>query len=69
MIEKMSPNNNYLLRKSGTSETQVLHRMRMRQLTTRQPPPDIRITPQERKPDPEVSLKRDDLYARAWECE
>ena len=43
--------------------------MRMRQITHRQLPADIRITPQEYKPDPEVSLKHDDVYARAWECE
>ena len=43
--------------------------MRMRHFTHRQPSVDIRITTQEWKPDPEVSLKHDDLYARAWECE
>ena len=47
----------------------MLHRIRMRQFTPRHPLPDIRITPQEWKPDPEVSLKHDDLYAGAWECE
>ena len=41
--------------------------MRMRQLTPRQTPADIRMTPQEWKTDPEVNLKYDDLYARAWE--
>ena len=41
--------------------------MRMRQFTPRQPPADIRIAPQEYKPDPDVSLKHDNLYARAWE--
>ena len=39
----------------------------MRQFTPRQPPADIRVKPQEDKPDPEVSLNHDDLYARAWE--
>ena len=38
----------------------------MRQFTPRQPPADIRVTPQEYKPAPDVSLKQDDLYARAW---
>ena len=69
IIEKLLPNNNYLVRKIGTNKTQVLHRMRMRQFTPRQPPAYTRITPQEWKPDPEVSLKHDDLYAKAWECE
>ena len=39
----------------------------MRQFTPRQPPTDIRVNPQEYKPDPEVSINHDDLYARAWE--
>ena len=48
---------------------QILHRMRLRQFTTRQAIPHIPITPRERQPDPEVIIKHDDLYARAWECE
>ena len=43
--------------------------MRIRQFTPHQPPADIRITPQEYKPDAEVRLKHNFLYARAWECE
>ena len=66
-IEKLLPNNNYLVRKIGTNKTQMLHRMRMRQFTPRQPPADITVKPQEYKSDPEVSLNHDDLYARAWE--
>ena len=45
-FEKVLPNNNYLVSKIGTNKTQVLQRMRMRQFTPRQPPADIRITPQ-----------------------
>ena len=41
IVEKVLPNNNYLVRKIGTDKTQVLHRMRMRQFTPRQPPADI----------------------------
>ena len=41
IIEKVLPMNNYLLRKIGTNKTQVLHRMRMRQFTLRQPAADI----------------------------
>ena len=65
IIEKVLPNNNYLVRKIGTNKTQILHRMRLRQFTPRQPIADIRITPQEWKSDPQVSIKHDDLYARA----
>ena len=67
IIEKILPNNNYLVRKIGTNKTEVLHRMRMRQFTPRQPPAEIQVKPQEHKSDPEVSLNHDDLYARAWE--
>ena len=67
VIEKVLLNNNYLVRKIGANKTQVLHRMRLRQFTPRQLPADIRVKPQEYKPDPEVSLNHDDLYARAWE--
>ena len=43
--------------------------MRLRQITPRQPIPDITITPHEWQREPEVIIKHDDLYARAWECE
>ena len=56
-----------MVRKIGTNKTQVLHRMRMRQFTPRQPPADKTVKPQEYKSDPEVGLHHDDLYARAWE--
>ena len=65
----MLANNNYLVRKIGTNKTQVLHRKRTRQFTPRQPTADIRTTPHEKKPDPDVSLKHDDLYGIAWECD
>ena len=69
IIEKVLPNNKYLVRKFGTNEMQVLHRARMRQFTPRQPLADIRVKPQEYKSDPEVSLSHDDLYAKARECD
>ena len=69
IIEKILPKNNYLVRKIGTNKTQILHRMRLRQFTPRQPIPDTPITPREWQPDPEVIIKNDDLCARAWECE
>ena len=45
IIEKVLPNNNYVVRKTGTNKTQVLHRMRLRQFTPPQPMLDIQITP------------------------
>ena len=43
--------------------------MRLRQFTPRQTIPDIPVTPRGWQPDPEVIIKLDDLYTRAWECE
>ena len=43
--------------------------MRLRQFTPRQPVPNKPFTPRKWQPDPEVVIKHDDLYARAWECE
>ena len=68
-IEKVLTNNTYLVRKIGTNRTQVIHRLRLRQFTPRQPIPDIPITPREWQPYPEVVITHDDLCARAWECE
>ena len=69
IIEKVLPNNSYLVRKIGTNKTQILHRMRLRKFTPRQPLPDVPVTQREWQPDPEVVITHDDLYARAWECE
>ena len=57
-----------MIRKIGTNKTQILHRMRLRHFTPRQPITDIPITPRKWQPDPEVVIKHDDLFARAWEC-
>ena len=69
IIEKVLPNNVYLVRKTGTKKTQILHRMRLRQFTPRQPLSDIPDTQSEWQPDPEVVITHDDLYTRVWECE
>ena len=69
IVEKVFPNNKYVVCKIGTNKTQILHTMRLRQFTPRQPIPDIPVTPREWQPDPEIIIQHDDLYARAWECE
>ena len=69
IIEKVLPKDNYLVRKIGTNKTQSLHRMRVQKFIPHQPLPFIPITPREWQPVPEVVIKHDDLYARAWERE
>ena len=58
-----------MVRKIGTNRTQILHRMRLRQFTPRQPISDIPVTQREWQPDPEVVITHHNLQARAWECE
>ena len=55
--------------REAKNKTQVLHQLRLRQFTARQPIPNIQILPLEWKPDPEVIIKHDDLYAIARECD
>ena len=43
--------------------------MTLRQFRSRQPIQVKQIKPHKWKSDPEVNLKHDDLYPKAWECE
>ena len=52
IIEQVLPNKKHLLRKIGTNKVQLLHRMRLRQLTRRQPIQDTPVTAREWQPDP-----------------
>ena len=69
IVEKVSPDNNYLVRKPGTNRTQFRHRRTLRLVPPRQPIPDVETTSQEWKHDSEVIRKHDDLWARALESE
>ena len=67
--EKALPKNNYLDCQIGRDKIQVLQRMRLLKYRLQQPILDAHIMPRERKCDPEVTITRDDFYARAGECE
>ena len=69
VVEKALPNNHYLVRKTGTHKTQILHLKRQRPFTPREPIRDVPTTSQNWKHDPEVIIKHDDLYARGWAWE
>ena len=69
IVERVLPNNNYVVRKVGTHKTQTLHRMRIRPFQPREPIPDIQTTPKYWRPDPDVETTNEDLYARAWETD
>ena len=67
VIEELETNNNYLVRKIRTNKTQMLQRLRLRQFAPHHPKTDVQIRPQECKSDLEVSIKIDDMQARAWD--
>ena len=68
VIEKVLPNENYIVRKLSSNETQILHRIRLRKYT---PNTDIRdVRPEGNlQADDEIIIPEDDLYIISWETE
>ena len=65
-VEKVLPNNNYIVRRLGTHKTQLLHRIRLRKYTPQAPLADNFVRETEwQKEDTLVS--QDELYAHAWD--
>ena len=68
LLDKVPPNNNYLVRKLITNKTQILHRIRLRKYTPEKPPEDnyqeIRW-----QVDDNIVVPQDDLYTIAWEAQ
>ena len=66
VIEKVLPNDNYIVRKLSTNKTQILHRIRLRKYTPNTTPQDIR--PEGNlQADDEIIIPQDDLYIISWE--
>ena len=66
-IEKVLPNNNYIVRKIGTNKTQILHRIRLRKYNPTEPIPDIQPVETDWQKDEDIVIPQDDLYAIAWD--
>ena len=68
IIEKVLPNENYIVRKLNSNKTQILHRIRLRKYT---PNTDIRdVRPEGNlQADDEIIIPQDDLYINSWETE
>ena len=67
-VEKVLPNNNYIVRKLNTNKTQILHRIRLRKNNPEKPPED---SYQEARwqIDDNIVVPQDDLDTIAWEAE
>ena len=65
-IEKVLPNNNYIVRRLGTNKTQLLHRIRLRKFTPQAPLADIFVRETDWQKDDQMTIANDDLYAQSW---
>ena len=66
-VEKVLPNNNYIVRRVNTKFTQILHRIRLRRWVPKNPIQDIRVKENEWVEDTGIAVAQDDLYAISWE--
>ena len=65
-VEKVLPNNNYIVRRLGTNKTQLLHRIRLRKFTPQAPLADIFVRETDWQKDDQSPITQDDLYAQSW---
>ena len=68
LVEKVLPNNNYIVRKLNTNKTQILHRIRLRKYKPEKPPED-NYHEARWQIDDNIVIPRDDLLTIAWEAE
>ena len=68
IVEKVLPNENYIVRKLNSNKTQILHRIRLRKYEPNSVLQDIR--PEGNlQPDDGIVIPQDDLYVITWETE
>ena len=66
IVERVLPNENYIVRKPNSNKTQTLHRIRLRKYEPHTVLQDIR--PEGNlQPDDEIIIPQDDLYVITWE--
>ena len=65
-LQKVLPNNKYIVRRLGTNKTQLLHRIRLRKLTPQAPLADIFVRENDWQKADQMPITNDDLYAQSW---
>ena len=65
-MEKVLPNNNYIVRRLGTNKTQLLHRIRLRKFIPQAPLADSFVRETDWQKDDQTPIANDDLYAQSW---
>ena len=68
LVEKVLPNNNYIVRELNTNKTQILQRIRLRKYNPEKPSEDNHQETQWQVDD-NIVVPQDDLYTIAWEAE
>ena len=67
-VEKVLPNNNYIVRKFNSNKIQILHRIRLVKYNPEKPPED-NYQEVRWQIDDNIVVPQDDLYTIAWEAE
>ena len=68
VVQKVLPNENYIVRRINTNKTQILHRIRFKKFVPNQPLED-NFREQRLQPNEEIVIPQDDLYVIAWETD
>ena len=68
LVEKVLPNNNYVVRKLNTNKIQILHRIRLRKYNPEKPPED-KYQDAQWQTDDNIVVPQGDLYTISWETE
>ena len=68
VVQKVLPNENYIVRRINTNKTQILHRIRLKRFVPNQPLED-NFREQQLQPDEEIIIPQDDLYIITWETD
>ena len=68
IVQKVLPNENYIVRRMNTNKTQILHRIRLKRFVPNQPLED-NFREQRLQPDEENIIPQDDIYVITWETD
>ena len=65
IVQKVLPNENYIVRRINTNKTQILHRIRLKKFVPNRPLED-NFQEHRLQPDEEIVIPQDDLYVITW---
>ena len=68
VVQKVLPNENYIVRRLNTNKTQILHRIRLKKVVPNVPLED-KYKEEKLQPDESIIIPQDDLYSISWEAD